>query len=98
MQANARIVSKKSTEIAWRRKYFDNPIVSSIPIKARIYDVNKSTVLVDFEELLDHDVCSKDLIHYYVPKGLENLKNHSIVVYEFMENDNDYYEFKIQIL
>lgn len=98
LQANAKIHSQKSTEIAWQRKYFDNPIVSSIPISARIYDVNKSTVLVNFEEVLDHDLCNKDLMHYYVPQGLYKLENHTIVVYEFIENDNDHYEFKIQIL
>lgn len=98
LQAYARILSPKSTEIAWQRKYFYNPIVSSIPITARIYDVNKSTVLVNFEEVLHHDLCNKDLMHYYVPQGLDKLENHTIVVYEFIENDNDHYEFKIQIL
>ena len=81
LQAYARILSPKSTEIAWQRKYFYNPIV-----------------LVNFEEVLDHDLCNKDLMHYYVPQGLDKLENHTIVVYEFIENDNDHYEFKIQIL
>ncbi|MEP7321414.1 MAG: hypothetical protein ABI761_05820 [Saprospiraceae bacterium] len=89
--------SSISTDIGWKRIYFNNPIVSAGKISARILDENKKTVLVNFKQVSKVDNPLKNGYFYYQPVGLENLAGKKFVIYELKEK-NRTYQFNIEIL
>ena len=90
-------VSTKSTDIAWKRIYFNNPIVSADKISARILDENGKTELVNFKQASKAENPLKNGYFYYQPAGLDNLNGKSKVIYELKEK-NRTYKFLIEIL
>ncbi len=97
-QSTANIETYKVTDIGWEQKYFKNPILSTEKIEVRIFDINKSKILVEFKEVTGKDnLLSLQGVYCYAPNQLGNLRGEKIVVYELKDSEGTH-EFKIQIL
>ncbi len=113
-QSNAIPILDKVTDIAWKRKYFNNPIVSTIPIEVVIWDANKSKPLAAFKQVgekepqksknpyptTEHDDAKPiiDTLFYYELDNFNGIKKGMIVLYAFKEEKGDEYEFRIQVI
>jgi predicted acylesterase/phospholipase RssA len=84
--------------IAWERKYFDNPIVSDIPINyIRVLDKNGNIILT-FK--LSSSSIPDAHYYYYIPdpEELSKFPNEGMVTYVFDDGTTDSpYQFSIKI-